>query len=361
MKTLRTNKNGNITLTKMIGSGTEGAVYEIKGKETIVAKVFHQKPSDSALEEKLQSMLNHPPSKIKNSTFRIAWPTDLIYQGPPGTQIVGFIMPRINTEQFQEIGVYLNPARRRMRTDNRTKGFSYLHLLNLANNLAVCVSNIHENGHVIGDINSKNILANDRGQIAVIDTDSFQITDQHTQKIHHCNVGSPEYTPPHLQGIKFSSVDRTDQDDLFALAVMIYQILIQGHHPYSGVPAHTKGRRKPIPTTITEKIKIGTFVHLDEPKMLQIATQSSTAIWKRLPLKRQFKRAFTRSDQRQSARKWADDIEKIAQRVKICPKNSQHYYFGQGCTWCHYKTLTKVEPFPSPSTNNKQNKQRYIT
>ena len=66
----------------------------------------------------------------------------------------------------------------------------------LLHNFALAVHNLHEEGYVLGDIKAQNILVNDRGLVSTIDTDSFQVRHPLSGKLHHCLVGSPDYTPP---------------------------------------------------------------------------------------------------------------------------------------------------------------------
>ena len=48
-------------------------------------------------------------------------------------------------------------------------------------------------------------------------------------------MGKPEFTPPELQGVRFADVDRGPEHDRFGMAVLIYQLLMEGTHPFAGV------------------------------------------------------------------------------------------------------------------------------
>src|SRR5262249_14295654 len=103
-----------------------------------------------------------------------------------------------------------------------------------ARNCAIAFEAVHQNGHVIGDVNQKNVMVSDKGIVAFVDCDSFQVVDG--SRIFRCKVGVPEYTPTELHGKKFASLDRNTNHDLFGLAVLVFHLLMMGRHPFSGVP-----------------------------------------------------------------------------------------------------------------------------
>src|SRR3954471_21769031 len=103
-----------------------------------------------------------------------------------------------------------------------------------ARNCAIAFEAIHHNGHVVGDVNQKNVLVSNKAIVQFVDCDSFQVRGPHG-RIYRCGVGVPEYTPPELHGASFRDVDRSVDHDLFGLAVLIFHLLMMGRHPFSGV------------------------------------------------------------------------------------------------------------------------------
>jgi DNA-binding helix-hairpin-helix protein with protein kinase domain len=69
-----------------------------------------------------------------------------------------------------------------------------------------------------------------------------------------CPVGRPEYTPPELQGRYYFNEVRQPEQDNFALAVLIFQLLMDGSHPFRSVWVGT-GDSPPV----EEKIIQGLF------------------------------------------------------------------------------------------------------
>src|SRR5262249_22968595 len=78
-------------------------------------------------------------------------------------------------------------------------------------------------------------LVTDTALITVVDTDSFQVRDSDGETVYHCPVGKPEFTPPELQGKLFHYIDRTPAHDRFGLAILIFELLMEGIHPFAGV------------------------------------------------------------------------------------------------------------------------------
>src|SRR5262249_60225971 len=99
-------------------------------------------------------------------------------------------------------------------------------------NTAGCVAAIHYNCFVIGDLTPKNILVTRKATVYLLDVDSFQVSVE--GKTYRCDGGFPEYTPPELQGVAFRKVDRAQEHDGFGLAIVIFQLLFMGRHPFSG-------------------------------------------------------------------------------------------------------------------------------
>ena len=256
-------RQDRITLQDTIGHGREGSVHSLQDRPSLAAKLISsQNPDPADTARKLELMVLHPPPDPRTRHYQITWPLSLVTTPKRRGRTVGYTMTLLNPSVYHHIGSYFNPARRRSLLPECPRGYTYLHLLTMARNLAKATAHLHAHDTVIGDINSKNVLANDHGRIAVIDTDSFQVEDPDSGQRYRCRVGTPEYTPPRLQGLEFSSLDRTRQDDLFSLAVMIYQLTLQGAHPFAG----TQAAAGPDVGNIAQRIAISAFAHSNCPQ-----------------------------------------------------------------------------------------------
>ena len=236
-----------IFLKPPIGSGGEANIYTVQINSELVAKVYHQPHGDYA--RKLAFMVANPPVDplAKEGRVSIAWATELVTDLG---LVVGFLMPKLDTSKAKPIFQYYNPSERRKESPT----FSYVSLMRTARNLARAVRSVHSRGYVIGDVNESNVLVAEDAIVTLVDTDSFQVNDGTT--VYRCTVGKPEYTPPELQGVSFRDVDRSVEHDLFGLGVLIYQLLMEGTHPFGGV-----FRGQGEAPELKERIKAGHFPH----------------------------------------------------------------------------------------------------
>lgn len=100
-------------------------------------------------------------------------------------------------------------------------------LVSLAISILTIIKKIHESGILIGDINGSNILVKSPTEVYFVDTDSFQIND------YPCPVGTMEFTAPEIQGKNYNSFLRTIGNENFAVAVLLFRLMMFGLNPYA--------------------------------------------------------------------------------------------------------------------------------
>ncbi|MCW3052022.1 MAG: Tetratricopeptide 1 repeat-containing protein, partial [Chthonomonadales bacterium] len=212
-----------------LGAGGEARIYAVLPGEQYVAKIYHQ--AEQARAHKLSAMLANPPEDplAVQGKLSIAWPLDLLHTLDTEPRFVGYLMPRVSGAQ--PLFHCYNPGSRRRFYPR----FDSLALHRVARNLAAAVQALHSRGYVIGDVNESNILVSEAALITLVDTDSFQVVDARSGVTFRCPVGKPEYTPPELQGLSFATTDRKPEHDRFGLAVLLFQLLMEGTHPFAGV------------------------------------------------------------------------------------------------------------------------------
>ena len=172
------------------------------------------------------------PDDVK-ARIDLAWPSDALYDEQ--NVMRGYLMPRVPLDQYYELVAYCIPAARRNVESARGAAFGRHELLAIARNVSELFGYLHEAGYVIGDVNHTNFLVRPDGKVFMIDLDSVQATDPATGEILRCTVGKDDFTPPRLVGHRFEDIDRVPDDDLFGLAVLMFQLLMDGVHPYDPV------------------------------------------------------------------------------------------------------------------------------
>ena len=341
MPRFRTDKGQTITTGPQLGAGGEGAVFDVVGQPAMVAKIYHAHRLDAALAAKVTAMVADPPDDETRAKFNhvsIAWPEAVLYNG---NTFMGYIMPKI--PKSDDLYDLLQPQQRAQQHPT----LNHRHLYRSARNFALAMAAIHRKGYVIGDVNFKNALFNDDALITVVDCDSMQVTDAQ-RVVHRCLVGIPEYTSPELQGQDFAKVNRSANNDAFGLAVLTFQLLMQGFHPFAGRPLPGAPDIEQVHVyCITKKI----FPYDASNKFF--APPKAAPPIGALPavLRNLFSRAFTTSN-RPTPKEWADTIEMIEARLVQCSNNPDHWYPSDGaCVICEvdYNVGRRKRPANAPN------------
>jgi hypothetical protein len=277
--------------------------------------------------------LNHPS---------IAWPTELL-RDIATNQLVGFLMPRVR--QMLPLSEVYNPRARR----RQLPLFNYRYLVRTARNLCAAVQAVHQAGYVIGDLNESNVLVSDQALVTLVDADSFQVRDPETGVVYRSLVGKPEYTPPELQGCSFADVDRQPEHDAFALAVLIFRLLMEGFHPFDGVYG---GRGEP--PEMGARIRNGYFPYARGRTGIEPSPLAPPFEMLHPDLQALFVRCFAEGHRNRIARPrvedWLEALEGAEDALQQCGQNEQHYYWvhWSGCPWCaRQQALGGRDPFPS--------------
>lgn len=225
-------KGQQYTITDHIKSGGEGGVYNTNFPG-YVAKLYDTSKANvdsrmAELEKKLTYMANNPiPTQIPDGTVIVTWPKDVLYRNG---KFVGYIMPKVSGAK----PIYML-NRGGKQANEVIPGYNWKTAVSVAVNLANIVEFLHSKNVVIGDMNSDNLLVYPNGFVVVIDTDSFDITDDASGIHYKCSVGTEEFLPPELQGrnLERKNVCYTKHSDEFALAVHIFQLLMNNMHPFN--------------------------------------------------------------------------------------------------------------------------------
>lgn len=313
-----------LALGPELGRGGEGSVFRIVGQPQNVAKVYHKAP-ETSLQAKLHTMVNHADATLNRY---VAWPQHTLHERKQGP-VLGFIMPKMGDRE--PVHSVYSPAHRKREKPGRKWDF----LLLSARNTAAAVEAVHAHGHIIGDVNQNGVLIGDDGRAALIDSDSFQI--RANGKVFRCRVGVPEFTPPELQGVtSFSSIDRTTNHDNFGLAILIFQLLLGGRHPFSGVPL-----RSDVGNDMGADISAFRYADSSDNTRRGLTPPPRSVAASILPaaVSNMMTCAFTEVGARggrPTARQWVGELDRLLASVKNCARNPLHVFpFEAGaCPWC---------------------------
>ena len=321
-------------LSDKLTSGGEAEIFDISGNPDLVAKIYKPGKASPNKERKLVRMIDFPPdiSVLK----QIAWPKDVLYNA--GRQFVGFVMPKMNiNEDLNVIYEYGSTAKYpHMLWENR---------LIIAENLCVVLNCVHEAGHTCGDLNPRNISVDPKtGFIVFLDTDSYHIQDG--TNTYRCDVGIPEYLPAEVQlkmrggGLASAQLPTFSKNtDNFALAIHIFQLLMNGVHPFACaiIPSQVSVTA-PQPS---DNIIKGAFPFMMDIPGVKIPVFAPKITILPQEMQDLFKRAFidghSKPDIRPDSVQWHTALKKLRiDDLKTCGNIPYHQYYKQlqACPWC---------------------------
>ena len=313
----------SVPIGNLIGRGGEGAVYEVQGDPTLVAKIYHKRPLDEHQVAKLQAMVSVWSSPLETIA---AWPRSILYD-PTSRKPCGILMIRMDdAKQLHEL----------YGTTNRRRHFpevGWHHMVLAARNAAAAFQTLHAANIVVGDVNQGNLLVDKRMCVRMIDCDSFQIASN--GRTFSCPVGTPHFTPPELQSQKLRDVLRSPNHDRFGLAILIFHLLFVGRHPFAG------RYRGPGDLSIEKAIAERRFAFSKNRTETLVDPPPASILLEDLPpnIGALFEAAF-RSNGQDNARptplQWVQELEGLMKFRKACRFDPIHIYPAHltDCPWC---------------------------
>jgi len=301
-----------VQLGPVLGRGGEGEVREVAGEPTLVAKIYLEAPESDRIDKLVAMVALSDPAIIKIA----AWPLDTLHERPGG-DVVGFLMPKVAGRL--ELHKLAHPL-------DRFRHFAdvgYDFLVHVATNVARAFQVLHEHGLVIGDVNESGLMVGRDGTVMLIDTDSMQLrTDD---GLYTCDVGKPEFQPPELLlgSQSFRGLKRKVDHDAFGLAVLVFQLLFFGWHPFN--VRMLVGDQEPIPDNI-KKARYPYLRGFQAPDFVRPPHALAPEV---LPawLRELFDRAFAPGGHaRPSAETWVSGLVRFASESKSCPRFGTHWY-----------------------------------
>jgi len=341
-------QGNEVALGRFLGRGGEGAVYSVQTRAQLVAKIYMRTP-DNHMGRKLAAMVQLGTGAL---TSLAAWPQDLLIDERTGN-VVGFLMPRV--EDHRGIHALYGPTNRKTAFPDATWAF----LVRTARNVAATFDTVHGHGHVIGDVNEGNVVVSQEATVLLIDCDSFQIT--HLGRTYPCRVGVPLYTPPELQGQRLEDVVRTPDHDRFGLAVLVFQLLFMGRHPFAGLHPD---RAIPVGMAIREGLfAFGREAARQRWKPPPFSLRLTDVSWSVAQI---FEQAFGKEaaagGPRPTAADWLTALDELEALTVICDKNPRHAHviLNDSCPWCRIEKEGGPSFFPTSKTAPKAVSRREI-
>lgn len=242
------------TLTKFISSGGEGKVFatDVLGR---VAKIYNEQSCSARRREKLRLMVSN------RLNFKgICFPLEVLNNSKG--EFTGFIMEEAKGRPLTCLKMpqqdFLNAFPAWKKDD----------LVCLSISILKRIKYLHDHDVLMGDISLKNIMFVSPYEVYFIDTDSYQY------KSYPCYVGTDEFVAPELFGQNLADVMRTEGNENFSVATLLFMLMMQGKQPY----AHQGGSQsaadikamifpygtgeRPVPGNVWELQPIGSWRYI---------------------------------------------------------------------------------------------------
>ena len=205
--------NGTVILTKELGAGGEAIVYETDTQ--YVAKLYKPETITVRKYEKMKLMLSKDIE-----CPGVCYPVDILYNSHE--EFVGFLMPRAKGIEIQKSVFGPKPL-----FQKKFPGWKKRDTVELCVTILKKIKYLHDRNIIMGDINPANILVVSPTEVYFVDTDSYQVED------FPCPVGTINYTAPEIQKKHFVDFLRTMGNENFAVATLLFMIMLPGKPPYS--------------------------------------------------------------------------------------------------------------------------------
>jgi hypothetical protein len=329
-----------LVLGRLLKSGGSGSVYLIPESPLQVAKIYHDRVNRVESEQKVAAMLELSPRlpdivEGGRRYVQIAWPNALLRDDQG--RFVGFLMPAVDVDATSELECILQE--RQARAAGLPTGLGAK--ITLAANLALVIAALHAQRHHVIDLKPVNLRFYPRSlYMAMLDCDGFSIQGRRGR--FTADQVTPDYLAPEFQGKVLAAVAE-EQQDRFALAVVIFQLLNFGIHPFTGRPASDH-----VATDIPGRIAQRCYAY----GLRANANLSPGAVsgHRSMPadLRLLFDRAFESSGPtRPSAGEWVTLLKTYALRssgrLTVCRVDKEHQHFtGFPCAACARVALIAV-------------------
>lgn len=337
----------DLSSAKEIGAGAGGMVFEYPGNDAFCFKLYFP-PGTPEQKQRYQAMLLHKAKDLEaQGGVGLAWPR-LDLTGADQT-FRGYVMDRFHGQSLYGL---LDPRLRDEVLDRPT----WATLLMVAERVARMMARIHHAELVVGDVSPANILVDPRGTVTFIDCDSFQF--QHPRK-------QEQWFPALNRTLEYSSPESisrprewlTRHHDEFGLAILICQLLMEGEHPYEGVPQYGPAHFTDGNIASATARWFGPNPMVDVPGAVgaELLPDSLGELARRC-----FVDGHAQPQARPSAAEWTTALREVAQHLRRCERNERHVTWTHhpGCYWCDQAWSGRGEHYPAGRVRQREGRRR---
>jgi serine/threonine protein kinase len=329
-----------------IGEGATASVHKVSLKgEVWAAKIY--KSDRILIEKKLEAMLQSPPEDIvkldgARQFVQYTWVKYILRDDKK--RVVGFIMPFVDQEATTSLDTYYDPVLIKRLSASVHTALSLR--LEIAINLCELLASLHKLGHYFIDIKPQNIrVYKENNKIVLMDCDGYSIRDPRSPSGRFpADLISTDFIAPEVLKNNLSPKALGEEQDRYGLAVLLFQLLNQGTHPFQGIVTDPRIQV----STNDERAALWLYPHGLTPNPAVKPRPQSVHHLFLTETRVLFDGAFTALE-RPSASTWAKHFrnvldQKLLVGCKIQPDSFRHIHFrGFECIGCKIEALDKYE------------------
>lgn len=323
--------SSSIDYSDRVGSGGTAEVYRVKSSPDIVAKIYND-PRKANFHK-----VREIASRLKGSDpiGTLAVPLELVV-GPSGP--IGFTQRYFPKSDYLELDHWIEGALKKQRSIHQC---SLSFRIQILHTLASTIARLHDRHIAIVDLKPSNVLVERRsGSIALVDCDAFCVLSEEDRILFPAQEVTTGYcSGDALRKGKLPSELSYEQDS-FAFAVIAFQLLNNGIHPYQGIVKSADGE-----FNLDGLTKAGDYPY----GRIQPAAVSPlrVSIHDTFPdiLREAFDRSFVPNRRRINITQWASLFSEIIDKTLLekCSDNTAlglHWKFkNHRCGDCRYSEL----------------------
>jgi len=314
----------------------DGLLYSYIEDNKSLVKIYNYSQIELKHGKKLIAMIeNRPPfaSEFESNSIQLMWPTDMVFDEVG--RYKGYIIDKLNLQDYIPLSHLLAP----IGNSKKPAAYNYRQKMLVAYHFAALMSNLHQNTIHLININPSIILLNKKSlKPLLIASDELSILDKGRKRFSALSCNWLYCSPDEL--VLSKSPDRLGlAQDNYAIAVLIFQLLNQGLHPFQAMPKNSFK----LPPKLLSLIKNQKFIY-----GYSSGSDFRPPAWSIHDFfddetKTLFARAFSDSEERPSASEWQLHLKKYISEnntsLNECSAHPSHYQFFNGCGICAKQEL----------------------
>lgn len=226
----------DLSVNDKIGEGATAIIYKVVFQNKIwAAKIY--KNDVIVNKAKIQAMLDNQPHDMfatldGEEIVQYAWVRYALKD--TNRNIVGFLMPFISHDETYSFDTFFDPV---LSKRLEAKELALSLRIQLAINLCELIKGLHSNKNYFVDIKPQNIRVYKKNhRVVLLDCDGYSINNpEGNPPRFKAELISSDYIAPEVIIKKLKPSDLGLQQDLYGLAVILFQLLNRGTHPFQGV------------------------------------------------------------------------------------------------------------------------------